>query len=222
MTSNKVISILEIIKTTYPLRKATAKTSWEICCIYYSVSPILHCSIYIYISIYTYPPCRIYPKYFYSKCRFRMAVFSNDTTLILHYANKASCKAVKVKINKRTLLLNKFSKFEENSFLDNYMFLEILVRHYHLKKIKNLTMFIIFCCTYFWLHTEIIYFIQFKVLWLSNWKIRFWSFFYSKKGKIILSKLLEPELIVSRKNYWHLSTWNKIMRYFSLKSERIQ
>ena len=34
MTSNNVKSILEIIKTTYPLRTATVKTCWEICCIH--------------------------------------------------------------------------------------------------------------------------------------------------------------------------------------------
>ena len=34
VTSNNVKSILEIIKTTYPLRTATVKTCWEICCIH--------------------------------------------------------------------------------------------------------------------------------------------------------------------------------------------
>ena len=41
-----VTLILEITETTHPLRLATAKTSWEICCIY-QWFPILGCSIYI-------------------------------------------------------------------------------------------------------------------------------------------------------------------------------
>ena len=69
--SNNVTSILEITKTTYPLRSATTETSLEIYCIF-SIFPILHCliclsisiSIYLYVfDMYTYTYMHIYILY---------------------------------------------------------------------------------------------------------------------------------------------------------------